>query len=243
MNPFSLEGKRILITGASSGIGRQIAISCAAMGATCVISGRDMERLAATLAALAGEHVSIPADLTDPAQRSALADGAGTLNGVVHSAGIYGMVPLRMASEKHLRDMQAINYEAPLLLTQALLKKKAIIESSSIVFINSLSANVGAIGNAAYAGSKAALVAASRCLALEVARQKIRVNQVMPSTIDTPMLDKNGIRANVEAITAAHPLGFGRPDDVANAVLYFVSDASRWVTGNVHIVDGGYTLG
>lgn len=243
MNPFSLEGKRILITGASSGIGRQIAISCAAMGATCVISGRDSERLAATFAEIGdGAHVSTVADLLVSEQRIALVDNAGLVDGVIHCAGTASLSPMRLATEKHLRELMLVNYEAPTLLTQRLLAKKSIAKGGSILFIASIAAHVGFVANGAYSASKGALVSMSRCLALEVAKQGIRVNCISPSFVESPMLDSMGLRESIEQKAATHPLGIGSAKDVAAAAIFLTADSSHWITGQALIMDGGHSM-
>ncbi|SDZ41904.1 SDR family NAD(P)-dependent oxidoreductase [Delftia lacustris] len=238
---FSLAGKRILVTGASSGIGRQIAISCALMGAELVITGRDQERLKATAAALAGNgHRFLAADLTAPAERDKLVEHAGIVNGVAHAAGVSRLVPFRLISEAHLQEMFASNTYAPMLLTRALMAKKRIAAKGSILFIAALSSHSGALATAAYAASKAALLGAMRSLALEVAKQGIRANCIAPGYVRTPMLDglsQGGGR--MEELFALTPLGMGEPEDVAHAAVFYLSDASRWITRNHFIVDGG----
>ena len=242
-NPFSLAGKRVLVTGASSGIGRQIAISFSKMGADLVATGRNVDRLSETMAALApGNHVAIPADIVDDAERLALADQAGLLNGLVHCAGTSVLAPIRLASQKHLRDLFILNYESPMLLTQRLLYRKAIQNSGSILFIASIAAHIGVPGVGAYSGTKAALLATVRCLAMELIKQKIRVNCLSPSLVDSPLLELMSKNVSLEEKSRDHPLGLGTPEDVANAAIYFVSDASRWVTGTTLIMDGGLTI-
>lgn len=242
-NPFSLSGKRILVTGASSGLGRQIAISFSKMGAAVIITARRESQLAETLAAMdRGEHSVIAADMTHAAQRIALADGAGSLNGVVHCAGTSVLAPIRMASEKHLRELYTLNYEAPILLTQRLLYRKAVQNNGSILFIASIAAHIGVPGVGVYSGTKAALFATARCLAMEVIKQKIRVNCLSPSLVETPLLDLMGQSVSLEEKSRDHPLGLGKPEDVANAAIYFVSDASRWITGTTLVMDGGLTI-
>jgi NAD(P)-dependent dehydrogenase (short-subunit alcohol dehydrogenase family) len=242
-NPFSLSGKRVLVTGASSGLGRQIAISFSKMGAEVVLSARREVELANTLDAMvAGTHSSIVADITDVAQRNRLADTAGPLHGVVHCAGTSRLSPIRMASEKHLHELLTLNYEGPVLLTQRLLQKKAIQNGGAILFIASIAAHIGVPGVGVYSGTKAALLATTRCLAMELVKQKIRVNCLSPSLVESPLLDLMAQSVSLEEKSKDHPLGLGKPEDVANAAIYFVSDASRWVTGTTLIMDGGLTI-
>jgi NAD(P)-dependent dehydrogenase (short-subunit alcohol dehydrogenase family) len=243
-NPFSLEGKRILVTGASSGIGRQTAISFSRMGACVVLSARNAERLAETRAAMEGDdHVIIRADITDSAQRNALADQAGALHGVVHSSGTSVLSPIRMATEKHVHDLFSLNYDGPILLTQRLLSKKTIQAGGSVLFIASIAAHIGVAGVGVYSGTKAALLATMRCLAMEVARSRIRVNCLSPSLVESPLLDMMAKNVSLEQKANDHPLGLGKSEDVANAAIYFISDASRWVTGTTLVMDGGLTIG
>lgn len=243
-NPFSLEGQRILVTGASSGLGRQIALSSAAMGASLVISGRDDKRLQETLAALAGSgHRAVAAELTDAQQMQRLADEAGTLNGVVHCAGISRLVPIRMASAQHIAEVWKINYEAPVLLTQRLIAKNQIAPEGSILFLSSIAAYIGVAGVGVYSGTKAALIATMRCLAMEVVKRRIRVNCLAPALVQTPLLEATQqMVTDIEATKSAYPLGFGMPEDVANAAVFFLSGASRWITGTTLVMDGGLTI-
>ncbi len=242
-NPFSLLGKRVLVTGASSGIGRQISISFSKMGANVVLSGRSAQRLSETLVAMSpGEHVVIPADIVDDVQRINLADQAGELNGIVHCAGTSALSPIRLASQKHLRNLYILNYESPILLTQRLLYRKAIKNSGAILFIASIAAHIGVPGVGAYSGTKAALLATVRCLAMELIKQKIRVNCLSPSLVSSPLLDLMAQNVSLDEKSRDHPLGLGTPEDVANAAIYFISDASRWVTGTTLVMDGGLTI-
>lgn len=159
-NPFSLSGRRILVTGASSGLGLAIAQSCARMGAELIVSGRDPQRLGASLEALQAisdlSHQAIQVDLTVAEQRAALVAALdGEIHGVVHSAGISRLCPVRMMSEAHLREVQSINVDSPMLLTQALLKRNLIAAGGSILFIASIAAHIGVAGVGAYSGTKA----------------------------------------------------------------------------------------
>lgn len=244
-NPFNLAGKSILVTGASSGIGRQTAITCANMGARVVITGRDVARLEDTLSNLEGEgHVAFAADLTDGSAIAALTDKCEVLHGVAHCAGISMMAPFRMASEKTIDAVFKTNFQAPVLLTQRLLARRQIANGGSIVFISSTAAHIGTIATSMYAASKGALVPAARALGLEVAgKQKIRVNCISPGYVNTPLLDgiNNGV-ASIKHNYDLAPLGLGEPEDIANAVVFLMADASKWITRSTLIVDGGLTI-
>lgn len=249
-NPFTLTGKRILVTGASSGIGRQIAVSCAHMGATIIGVGRDEARIRETqkiLDQIGSGHQMVSAELTDPAGRDALVAALGDLQvqGVAHVAGISRLMPVRMFTEKHMRELQAINVEAPMLLTQALLKRTLVADGGSILFMASIAAHIGVPGVAMYSGTKAALIAMMRCLAMEVIKRKIRVNCLSPSLVETPLFAAMVLQSgsiSMEEKRDDHPLGFGRPEDIANASIFFLSDASSWVTGTTLVMDGGLTV-
>ena len=250
-NPFSLAGKKILVTGASSGIGQSIAFGVARMGGIVTGMGRDESRLESTLISLKKisnySHNVIKVDLTNDEERSkAIKLITDPFDGVVHCAGISKLSPFRQMTAAHLREIQTINVEAPLLLTQSLLSKKLINDEGSILFISSIAAHIGVAGVGAYSGSKAALIASMRCLAIEVAKRKIRANCLSPSLVITPLFEQAMLTAGQESMSkqeANHPLGFGQPEDVANASIFFLSDASRWITGTTLIMDGGLTIG
>jgi NAD(P)-dependent dehydrogenase (short-subunit alcohol dehydrogenase family) len=249
-NPFTLTGKRVLVTGASSGLGQAIALACAKMGAELLVTGRDQTRLAQTLEQLqaisALPHQAVVADLTQASEREALVNAVGAeIHGLVHSAGISRLCPVRMMSEAHLREVQSINVDAPLLLTQALLKRNLVGVQGSILFIASIAAHIGVAGVGAYSGTKAALIAISRCLALEVVKRRIRVNCLCPSLVETPLFDaamQSAGAVSMDKQLSNHPLGFGKPEDVANAALFMLSDGSRWITGVDLVMDGGLTI-
>ena len=214
------------------------------MGAQLVITGRNQERLAATYEALAGEgHLFVSADLTKAEDISAVAALAGEIDGIVHAAGISKLVPLRMLKQAHLDEMFAHNTYAPILLTKELLAKRKIKANGSIVFISAVASHVGPLASSAYSASKAALMGAMRSLALEVVKQGTRVNCIAPGYVRTPMLDNlatGGLNTNDYAALA--PLGMGEPEDVAHAAIFYLSDASRWITRNYFVVDGGLTV-
>ncbi len=243
-DPFSLAGKRILVTGASSGIGRQIAISCAQLGAQLVCVGRNSERLASTVAELEGDgHSQIVANLTETAELERIAAECGPLSGGVHAAGIARLVPFRMIGKPHMDEIFATNTYAPILLTRALLAKRRIAAKGSIVFIASVASHVGPMASATYAASKAALLGMMRTLGQEVAKQGIRANCIAPGYVRTPLLDGlNQSGGNIDDLFALAPLGLGEPEDVAHATAFFLSDASRWITRNHFVIDGGLTI-
>ena len=244
-NPFSLGGKTILVTGASSGIGRQIALSCALAGARIVASGRNEDRLAALVADLAGTgHRYVTGELNDDASVKAMVVDVGAVDGAVHSSGISMLAPVRLASRSHIESQMGVNFVGPMLLTQQLLLSNAIASGGSIVFISSISAHIGVRGVSAYSASKAALEAMARSLAIEVAKKQIRVNCLAPGFVETPMLAAaRTTTGGLDATIAQYPLGVGQPEDVANASIFLLSSASRWITGTTLVLDGGHTVG
>jgi len=244
VDDFSLEGKRILVTGASSGIGRQIVITCDQMGAQLVLSGRHDKRLKETFSNLSGSgHSMVVADLTQKADVEQLVAQTGVVNGVVHAAGISKLVPFRLINQEHLDDMFASNTFAPILLTKALLSKKQIAAGGSILFIASVASHVGPMASSAYASSKSALLGMVRSLGQEVAKQKIRANCIAPGYVQTPLLENlQGSGGNMEGLFDLTPLGMGTPEDIANTAVFMLADASRWITRNYFIVDGGLSV-
>ncbi len=243
--PFSLEGKTILVTGATAGIGRQTAISISAMGARVILTGRDEKRLAATLAELhGGDHVALPADLVQQEQRDALAGTMPALDGIAHCAGVTLLHPFKFSDERRYREVYAINVEAPLFLTQRLFRHRKLNNGGSIVFIASLGAFIGARGHSIYAGSKAAIVGIMRVLAHELSRNGIRVNCVSPGMVKTDVVTGFAEQVSPEVVAAdeaRYPLGYGTPEDVAHTVGFFLAPASKWITGTNLIMDGGLT--
>lgn len=235
---YGLSGKTILVTGASQGLGHAIACSCAASGARVIVSGRNLDRLEATLSSLQGEgHRAIPADLSDMAALRQLAADCGPVDGVVHSAGVRGLSPMRMVSDAFLRQVMEINYVAPMMLTRHLLARQAVRTGGSIVFMSSIAALTGTVGLGPYAGSKAALIGSLRPMSLELAKRGIRANALCAGIVETPLTTED--REWFEEIRKRYPLDVGQPEDVAWACLFFLSDASRKVTGIGFSLDGG----
>ena len=238
-SPFSLQGKTILVTGASSGIGRQTAITCAQRGAHIIATGRDMARLQDTFSQLPGDgHIQVIADLTVAADRERLAVASPHIHGLVHCAGQQKHCPIRQLTEQAMMRMYTVNFLAPVMLTQRLLQANAIQAQGSIVFLLSTAAHIGTRGVGPYSSMKAGLIGIIKCLALEQAKRKIRVNGISPSAVATPMWGADQLQAQ----EARHPLGLGTPQDVAHAAVYLLSDASRWVTGTSLVMDGGSVL-
>lgn len=245
-NPYSLVGKTILITGASSGIGRATAIECSKMGAKLVITGRNEDRLKETLALLLGNgHIVIPAELTDERQMDNLVDKVPVLNGVVNNAGITVTLPTQFIKRDKLESVFEVNTFAPILLTQKLLKKKKIGKGGSIVFTGSINGTyVSTGGNTLYSASKGAIRGFVMNAALDLSIKGIRVNEVCPGMINTHILDQSSISQDMLGIERErYPMKrFGQPVEVAYGIIYLLSDAASFVTGSSLVIDGGFTL-
>ncbi len=244
----SLTGKTILITGASSGIGRETAIQAAAAGASLVITGRDKSRLEETLASLSRHpspvtrHETFVADLTRETELDALVQAAPVLNGIVHCAGIVGPLPVKFVTQADIDRMFAINYHVPVNLTGKLLRKKKIADGGSLVFMSTIAVRNPYFGGALYSGSKAALEAYSKTIALEQAGRGIRSNCIRAGLVATPMIENpSEEKMQEEALDRylkRYPMGIGQPADVAMTIVYFLSDASKWVSGTTLVMGG-----
>jgi NAD(P)-dependent dehydrogenase (short-subunit alcohol dehydrogenase family) len=241
---FSLSNKTILITGASSGIGRAIAIHCAGYGANLIITGRNQQRLEETMALLEGDgHSYIIADIGSETEIKKLVDQLPPLNGIVHSAGLNSKSLVKFLSESKLDEIMKANFYAPALIMQTLLKQKKIQKQAAVVMISSIASTYATVSNAAYAASKGALNSFTRVLAIELAAQRIRVNGIQPGMVRTDILGAYDLEDELKESENAYPLGrFGKPEDIAYAAIYLLSDASEWVTGTSIIIDGGITL-
>lgn len=243
-NPFSLEGKRVLVTGASSGIGKAVAQECAKCGAQLVLTARNEERLKATLDSLEGEgHSMVIADLTNQDELMALVGQLEPVDGVVLCAGINDKSIIKFLNQEHVDKMLATNFTSPVYLSQMLTKKKKLNKEASFVFISSISAFYPSVSNAMYASSKAALSQFAKVLALELMPQKIRVNCIEPAFVETGMLNKYEISDKMDEIRANAPFGrFLEPAEVAQAAIYLLSDATKLVTGSNLVMDGGFLI-
>lgn len=245
-NPFSLHGKLILITGASSGIGKSIAIECAKLGAKLIITGRNSERLNETFNQLEGSgHKQTLADISSDEGIAFLCENLYQLNGVVHVAGIVKPKPFQFLNREELDLIMNTNFYGPVLLTNVLLRKKLIKNNSSLVFISSVSGTMCSfVGGAAYSASKGAIDGVIKGIALDLAPKNIRVNSIRPGMIDTGIFNESAISNNdLIEDRKRYPLGrYGTPEDVAYATIYLLSDASKWVTGSNILLDGGFTL-
>lgn len=246
VNPFSLEGRTVLVTGASSGIGRTTAIECSQMGANVIITGRDQARLDEVFSELEGDgHQAVIADLTLEEQLQGLLGQLPVVDGVVLCAGQGTVVPFKMADRKKQDPIFEINYFAPVELLRQLLKKKKLANGASVVFVSSIGGvDSITIGNSIYGASKAALNSAMRFCALELAPKKIRVNSVCPGMVNTKLIKGGAVSEEQhQADMQKYPLKrYGEPEDVANGIIYLLSNASSWVTGHSLVIDGGYTL-
>jgi len=249
LNPLDLSGKKVLVTGASSGIGRDTAVLLSELGGQLVLIARSQPRLEETAALLKGDGHTVAAyDLSDyeniPDWMKLLALRHGPFDGLVHSAGVHMIAPLRMLNAAKIEELWKVNVTAGLWLAKGFRQKGVNAQGGSLVFLSSVAGLVGQPAVAAYSASKGAVNAMVKSLALELARENIRVNSIAPGMIMTEMTERFTQQLTADQLKQVmneHPLGFGRTSDVAYAVAYLLSGATRWVTGTVLVVDGGYT--
>ena len=245
---MDLKGKHILVTGASSGIGRQVAIDASLQGAILVITGRNEEELQKTFSQLSGAgHSKVVADLKLKNDIEKLCAGINTLDGIVHCAGVVKPVPAKFISEQQLDEVFSINFKSVVLVNAQLLQQKKINNAASIVLISTISTLHPYFGGGIYIASKAALEGYGRTLALELAGKKIRVNILQPALVRTAIYQSTIETAfseeEMHKYEKQYPLGIGEPGDVSNAVCYLLSERSKWITGTCVPMDGGLTLG
>jgi NAD(P)-dependent dehydrogenase (short-subunit alcohol dehydrogenase family) len=243
-NPYSLSGKRILVTGASSGIGRTTAIECSKLGATLVVTGRNEQRLKETLSLLEGvDHSMIIADITVEEELQRLVKALPKLDGVVLSAGVGSTFPLKFASRRKIDSMFETNFYSTVELLRQIQKSKLLNKGASVVAVSSIAAFQSDLGNGVYGASKAALLTWMRYMAREMA-PTVRVNCVCPGMTDTPLIHDGAISEEQIAEDALrHPLKrHGKPEDIAFGIIYLLSDAAAWVTGIALTIDGGISI-
>lgn len=243
-NPYSLEGKTILVTGASSGIGKATAIECSKMGATVVVTARNEERLKETLGVLEGQgHRMIICDLTSDDELNNLVEVCPELDGLVCNAGINKLAPIRMLKEADMSNIFSVNTFSPIFLLQKLTKKKKIKDDGSVVFTSSISGiGAAAVGESMYIASKGAISAFVKAAALEYSKKGVRVNAVCPGMVKTDMSDAYELNEGDNEDLKNYPLGrYAKPEDIAWGIIYLLSNASSWVTGTNLIIDGGLT--
>ena len=251
---FSLEGKTILVTGASSGIGKATAIACAKAGARVVLTARNIERLEETLKQIEdlrlknedfkSEHLMIAAELCEQEEINRLVDALPELDGAFLCAGVSDTTPVKYMNSEAIQRVLSINLEAPMLLTQRMLLKKKIKKGASLVYMSSIGVEQVTPGLGIYAASKSGLNAFMRAVANEQASRMVRANAVMAGMVKTELIGSLSqlTEEDIKRDEAKYPLGYGTPEDVANAVIYLLSDASAWMTGGVIKLDGGSSL-
>lgn len=250
MNQFSLKDKTILITGASSGIGRSCSVECSKSGASLILMARNEGELQKTVSMLApGTQAElIIADIATCENLEELiaekVSVIGKVSGFIHCAGVEKTLPLKKHTPQLYHDIFAVNVIAGFEIAKVLSLKKYKTETSSFVFISSVAGLVGEIGKAAYSSSKGAVISGARSMAMELSRSNVRVNSISPAMVNTPILEsmfENIGEDAAEEILKKHPLGIGKPEDIANACIFLLSDAASWITGSNLVVDGGYS--
>lgn len=247
-NPFSIEGKTILVLGASSGIGKSTATICANMGANVVLAGRNTDKIHNVLSAIENigqQHLAYTVDLTDNSTWDEMLTSVPTIDGVACCAGVANMNPFTFVTQDEINKVFATNCFGPVMLINKLIKAKKILKGASVVFVSSVDGpKVVHAGNSVYSASKNALVGMARNMAIDLMGKKIRVNCVLPGTTDTPMIRTANVTEEQLVETAKQfPMKrFAQPDEIAYAIIYLLSDASSYVTGTELVVDGGYSI-
>ncbi len=244
-NPMSLGGKTILITGATSGIGRAIAVECAKLGAHAILTGRNEEGLKETASLLEGApHTILVADINDEAQREQLVASLPKLDGISHNAGVGNTMLCAFAKPETVQHVVETNLLSPVALQNLILKKKKIRKNGSIVFMASIGSQILSLGNAFYGLSKGGLVSYAKGLAVEMGSKGIRVNCIQPGMVETKLIHRAALDQSMfDKDVERYPLGrYGRPADIAHLAAFLLSDAAAWITGSCYIIDGGRTL-
>jgi NAD(P)-dependent dehydrogenase (short-subunit alcohol dehydrogenase family) len=248
LEPMSLAGRRVLVTGASSGIGRVIAIVLDSLGANVILMGRDTTRLQETASQLTKPALGIVSfELSDldavPGQVKQIAQTYGALDGLVHSAGIAQTIPLKILKFSDFETIMKVNTESAIALVKGFRQRGVNNPGSSIVLLSSISGITGTAGLVNYGTSKGALITATKSMAVELARENIRINCVCPGMVPTPLhaLAVQGLTdEQTQKSVDAHPLGFGKSEDVAYCTAFLLAESGRWITGTNVVIDGGY---
>lgn len=244
-NPFSLEGKTILVTGASSGIGRETAISCSKMGASVIITARNQERLQETFDALEGDtNKQYIADLTKQEELENLVKQVGKIDGLVLCAGRSRSLPVLFSTREKFDEIYDVNFFSPVETLRLLAKKKCLQQNSAVVIMVSIGGTGRwTPGHAIYGSSKAALKSMVQYFAVELAPKRIRVNGICPGMVETPLIHHGTLtQEQLDEDRDKYPLKrYGQPVDIANGAIYLLSDASSWLTGQSIVIDGGLT--
>ena len=244
-NPFTLKGKAILITGASSGIGQATAIECSKLGASCIVTGRNTERLLETFSMLVGDnHRQVVADISTQEGIDSLVADVECIDGLVNNAGVNKKKTLSFYKQEDLDFVYHTNVYAPMLLTKALVKKKKINKGGSIVFTSSVAAFSSDLANGIYGSSKSALMAYMHYCARELAEKNIRANAVLPGMVETKLIHSGLVSDDeLQKDVLRYPLKrYGKVAEIARAIVFLLSDASSWTTGTSLVVDGGISL-
>jgi len=239
MSFCDLKGKTVLVTGASSGIGMQAAISISKLGGKLIISGRNQQKLGETFSMLEGDgHNMFAGDLILEEDRNALLASLPELDGVVHCAGIVSPTPAKFIRSEDIKKMMSINFRVPVLLTAGIMQKKKLNKGASIVLMSSVVTQSPYFGGSLYSASKAAIESYTKTLALELVDRNVRVNCLSPGLVNTPLITDPAKEENPEIVEdslkryiAKYPMGVGEADDVANAIVFLLSDQSKWISG------------
>nr|WP_315252791.1 SDR family oxidoreductase [uncultured Flavobacterium sp.] len=244
MSPFDLSEKKILVTGASSGIGYETCLAIAKQGGTFIAIARRQDFLEKLIEECGSKNSFIVADLSKMEDIKAIVESTENIDGIVHAAGIVFLAPVKFYSEELMNEMRSINFDSIVYLVNLIFKKKKINKGSSIVLVSSIAGLFGMKGNGIYAASKGALIAISKVWASEFATSKTRVNCVSPGMVKTEITSKSIEDLSLEVIQLdekKYPLGYGDPIQVANPIVFLLSEASSWITGQNIILDGGRT--
>lgn len=242
---FDLSNKTFLVTGASSGIGYSTCLAIDSMGGNVIAIGRNEANLKTLLSELKGKNNSyLVLDLNQKENVEILVQNIPQIDGIVHSAGIVELAPLKFYNLELMDKIRWINYDFIVLLISQIVKKKKINKPGSIVLVSSIAGLFGMKGNGIYAGTKAALIGISKVLANELSLMKINVNCVAPGMVKTKITEESIEKLSKETIELdekKYPLGYGYPEDVANSIVFLLSPASKWITGQTLVLDGGRT--